>query len=298
MHGVAAHANRAMRNIFLFIRRFFTFFLFLVLLGVSLAILVNYNKTYQGVYSGTANEVTGKINKGYNDVEYYFHLKETNKQLAEENTKLLNLLGSSFDAPDSSKQVKVDSLIKDTLGRMRRFIYLPAKVVNNSVTEENNYLTLFRGKNQGVNIGMGVIGANGSAVGKVIDVSANYCRVMSLLNRKSKVSAMMKKGFFLGEIDWDGADPGYLIMKSVTQGAHVANGDSVLTSNIVNLSFPPGMLIGVVTQVKADPEGTSTYLLKVKTAANFYNLQYAYLVENVMWQEQKTLEDKTQKVNE
>jgi len=282
-----------MRNIFLFIRRFFTFFLFLVLLGISVGILVTYNKTYQGVYAGAANEVTGKINKQYSDVENYFHLKETNKQLAEENTRLLNLLGTSFDAPDSVKKYKIDSLIKDTLGRIRRFSYLTAKVVNNSVTEENNYITLYRGKNQGVVDNMGVVGQDGSAVGKVVYAGDNYSRVMSLLNRKSKVSGMMKRGFFMGEVDWEGSDPQYLTMRHVTKAAQVKMGDSVVTSNIANLSFPPGVMIGTVSQILNDPDGTSTYLLKVKTTANFFNLQYAYLVENVMWQEQKAVEDKT-----
>lgn len=286
-----------MRNIFLFIRRFFTFFLFLVLLGISFAILVNYNKTYQAAYAASANEVTGKINKQYNDVEYYFRLKETNRQLAEQNNHLLNLMGTSFDAPDSIKTYKIDSLIKDTLGRVRKFTYLTAKVVNNSVSEEYNYITLFRGSKQGVVKDMGVTGPNG-AVGKVILVSDNYCRVMSLLNRKSKVSGMLKKGFIMGDVEWDGEDPQYLVMKRVTKSAQVQKGDSVITSNIANLTFPPGIMIGTVAQIANDPDGGSYYMLKLKTATNFFSLQYAYLVENVVWTEQKELEDKTPKTNE
>jgi len=282
-----------MRNIFLFIRRFFTFFLFLVLLGISIAILVNFNKTYQGIYAGTANEVAGRVNKQYNDVNYYFHLKETNKQLAEENARLLNLLGTSFDAPDSVKKYKIDSLLKDTLGRVRKFTFLTAKIVNNSVTEENNYITIYRGKGQGVADNMGVLSPDGYAVGKVVYAGQNYSRVMSLLNRKSKVSGMMKRDYSLGDIDWDGSDPRFLTMHHVTRAAQVKAGDTVVTANIANLSFPPGIIIGTVAQVSNDPDGSSTYLLKVKTAANFFNLQYAYLVENIMWQEQKAVEEKT-----
>lgn len=289
-----------MRNIFLFIRRFFTFILFLVLLGISIAILVNYNQTYQGVYAGAANEITGRINKQYNDVEYYFRLKETNKQLADENARLMNLLGTSFDAPDSTKKYKIDSLIKDTArpGQVRRFTFLAAKVVNNSVSGENNYLTLYRGKNQGVVVNMGVLNADGAAIGKVVYAGNNYSRVMSLLNKKSKVSGMMKRDFSSGDIDWDGSDPRYLTMRHVTRAAQVKLGDTVVTANISNLSFPPGVLIGTVAQVLNDPDGASTYLLKVKTSANFYNLQYAYLVQNVMWQEQKAVEDTVQALDD
>ncbi len=285
-----------MRNIFLFIRRFFTFFLFLVLLGLSFAILINYNQTYQAAFANTASNLTGNLDKRYNDVQYYFQLKETNKQLSEQNSKLLNLLGTSFDAPDSTKQYKIDSLIKDTLGRVRKYLYLPAKVVNNSVSSEFNYITLYRGSQQGVTRDMAVIGPNG-VVGKVVFFSSNYCRVMSLLNRNSHVNAVLKKGLVAGDVEWDGEDPQYLIMRKVTRSAVVKAGDSILTSNINGLTYPPGVLIGTIAQVKQDVAG-GQFILKIKTATNFYNLQYAYLVDNTLWQEQKALEDKTSKPNE
>ena len=285
-----------MRNIFLFIRRFFTFFLFLVLLGLSFAILINYNQTYQAAFANTASNLTGNFDKRYNDVQYYFQLKQTNKQLSDQNSRLLNLLGTSFDAPDSTKQYKIDSLIKDTLGRVRKYLYLPAKVVNNSVSSEFNYITLYRGSQQGVTRDMAVIGPDG-VVGRVVFFSSNYCRVMSLLNRNSKVNAMLKKGLISGDVEWDGEDAQYLVMRKVNRSAVVKAGDSVITSNINGLTYPPGVLIGTVAQVKQDVAG-GQYILKIKTATNFYILQYAYLVDNMQWQEQKLLEDKTPKPNE
>ena len=65
-----------MRNIFLFIRRFFNLILFLVLQGTAIYILSTYNKTHQAVFAGVANEVTGTISEKYNSVEYYFQLKK------------------------------------------------------------------------------------------------------------------------------------------------------------------------------------------------------------------------------
>src|SRR5580765_5984572 len=147
-----------MRNIIAFIRQFFNFFLFLVLLGASLAILINYNQTYQAVFSNIANETTGKVGMQYNKVEYYFRLKKTNEALAAENAELRGLLKESFDSPDTSAVIKIDSLLKDTLGRVRKFRFLPAKVVNNDVSDQNNYITLYRGSKQGVHTDMGVIG--------------------------------------------------------------------------------------------------------------------------------------------
>ena len=281
-----------MRNIIAFIRQFFNFFLFLVLMGISLGILINYNQTYQAVFSNIANETTGKVGAQYNSVEYYFRLKKTNEALVAENAELRGLLKQSFEGPDTSSVIKIDSLLKDTLGRVRKFRFLPAKVVNNNISDQNNYITLYRGSKQGVTTDMGVIGPQG-IVGRVILVSDNYCRVMSLLNRNTKVSAMTKNGFYTGLADWDGKDPRYVTLHNIPKSAKVKIGDSILTSNLSG-SFPPGIMVGTVAAVQGDP-GSGFYELKIKTATDFYSLQYAYLVDNVIWAEQKQLEAKTPK---
>jgi len=245
------------------------------------------------VLGAVANEVTGSISKKYNDVEYYFHLKATNDSLVKENARLHNIQPSSFENADTANIIKVDTLLKDTMGT-RKFLFMEAKVVNNSVTQENNYITLHRGAKQGVKPDMAVIGPDG-IVGKVILVSDNYSRVMSLLNHKSKVNAMLKKGFYTGDLEWDGGDPSYLKLSNISKSAKVQKGDTVLTSNISEeLSFPPGLMVGTVAEILPSPE-SSFLTLKIKSATNFYTLQYVYLTENMQLEEQKALEAKTPK---
>lgn len=261
-------------------------------MGVSLGILINYNKTYQVAFSNIANETTGKVGAQYNSIEYYFRLKKTNEDLAAENAELRGLLKQSFEGPDTNAVIKIDSLLKDTLGRVRKFRFLPAKVVNNDISNQNNYITLYRGTKQGAKVDMGVIGPQG-IIGKIILVSDNYCRVMSLLNRNTKVSAMTKKGFYTGLADWDGKDPRFITLHNIPKSAKVTIGDSVLTSNLSG-SYPPGIMIGTIAAIQGDP-GSGFYDLKIKAATDFYNLQYGYLVDNMIWTEQKDLEAKTPK---
>ncbi len=279
-----------MRNIFLFIRQFFNLFLFIALLGISLVILSNYSKTYEAFLGSQAGEVTGWFDKKYNGIEGYFYLKRTNDSLAKDNVRLYNLLRQSFDSPDTAHTIKIDSLVRDTVGRIRKFRFMDAKVINNSVNEENNYITLYRGSKQGVAKDMGVIGPDG-IVGRVIMVSDNYSRVMSLLNRNSKVSAMLKNAQYTGIVDWDGKDPQYVTLRGIPKSIKVNKGDTVLTSNLSG-SFPSGIMIGTVAALTPDP-ASNFYLLQLKTATNFFTLQYAYLVNNLLWEEQQQLEAKT-----
>ena len=109
-----------MKNIFLFIRRYFNFLFFVVLQITSFIFLIKYNKTHQAAYSSIANEFIGRINLQYNGVQYFFQLKETNRQLAEENARLRNSIVSNFEGADSNRVAVLDSLVRDTLGRQRK----------------------------------------------------------------------------------------------------------------------------------------------------------------------------------
>ena len=277
-----------MKNIFLFIRRYFTFIFFITLQIISIVFLVNFNKTHQAVYSGVANEVTGSINGRYNKVQNFFHLQESNQLLLEENTRLKNLLGINFETPDTIRLNILDSLYRDTTGKMRKFVWLPAKVVNNSIALQTNYITLHRGTNQGVNKDMAVVGPQG-IVGIVVDVSKNYAKVMSVLHINNKVSAMLKKNFITGIVEWDGKDPKYITLNKIPKTTVVAKGDTVVTSRYSSI-FPPNIVVGIVEEVKKDPVN-NYFIIKLKTATNFYTLEYVNLVENVQLLEQKQLEE-------
>jgi len=189
----------------------------------------------------------------------------------------------------------VDSLLKDSSGRSRKYSLLPAKVIGNTVTLQTNFLTLERGSLQGVTKGMAVIGPEG-IVGVVVAVSENNSRVMSLLHRNSRVSAMLKKDHVSGSIEWDGVDPSYLILKNIPKSSKVNKGDSVVTSNY-SANFPSNILIGTVSNVVADPS-SNFYTMKIRTATNFYAVQFVYLVQNVRYAEQMAIESNPEKTNE
>src|SRR5437870_5565355 len=105
-----------MRNIFLFIRRYFTFFTFLILQVVSLWFLFNYNRFHRAKFLGIANEITGRINLQYNKIEDYFNLKEENRRVHRFNDSLLNLLPRNFMQRDSGIKMLRDSVPFDSAG--------------------------------------------------------------------------------------------------------------------------------------------------------------------------------------
>jgi rod shape-determining protein MreC len=282
-----------MRNIFLFIGRYFTFFAFLGFQVLALSFLFRYNKYHHAVGLGVANELTGWMNSKYANVDQYFHLKQESDRIHHVNDSLINLLKTNFLNPDTATQFVQDTIPYDTLGDRRRYVWRDAEVVSNSVNSERNYLQINRGSKQGIRDNMAVLNSDLSLVGIVVNTSDNFSQVMSLLHVKNNVNAIMKRSGNAGTISWDGKSPLYLTMTGIPKSDSIAKGDTVLTGTY-SLSFPPLRMIGSVASIIKD-NSSSFYILQIKTAANFQNLQHVFVVENLQAEEQEKLDKETRK---
>ena len=281
-----------MRNFILFIRRFFNLILFLIL-EILCVYLIEHTNTLQGNdIVSSSNFIVGNIYKQQNDVVYYFGLKKMNDSLLIENTNLRNKLGTYL-----SKDTLRDTLIRkrfivgDSTKHIIKFadyVYRTARVINNSTTATDNYITINRGYNDGIGKNMAVISGTG-IVGRVEHVSAHFASVLSILSSKQKVSAKLKDGTN-GYIVWDEKQPEVLLMTDVPQQVDVKKGDTVYTA-LFSL-FSPDIMIGTV--IKTEPvKKNAMHLIYLRSSTNFHNLQYVYVIENKMSSEKKQLEDST-----
>ncbi len=232
-----------MRNLIIFLRRYFNFFLFLLLEVICLIFVFRTNNFQRSVYLNSANGVSGKLYTRYNDIQYYFHLKSTNDSLVAENLALRQQLATSFDERDTTSQVRFDTLRKftnDTARKLlstevRKFLYRSAKVVKNSVNLPTNLITINRGAEHGIRPNMGVIGPNG-VVGVVRTTSPKYATVITMLTKSTgstssfSFSSRLQNSGEIGTVYWDGYDAGYVIMKDVPKSAKLHKGDTVVTS--------------------------------------------------------------------
>ncbi|MBK7305816.1 MAG: rod shape-determining protein MreC [Chitinophagaceae bacterium] len=279
-----------MRNIFLFVRRYFNFILFLLLQGFSIYLIVHYSNYHNAIFSKTSNQVTGKINEKFNSVTSYFRLKKTNDSLVAANEMLYNKLKADFEYPDTTSRLKIDSIKVDSMEQFRKYQYYPARVVYNSVAAQNNFIVLGRGSSQNIKLGMGVIDPNSGVVGVVTEVSSGYAVVMSLLHKDSHLSGKLLKGGETGTLNWDGKTPNIISLAGIPKGVKVVKGDTIISSGF-STSIPKGMMMGIVEEVKSD-KSTNNHLIKFRTAANFYNLEFAYVIENKQTEEIKSILEK------
>lgn len=242
----------------------------------------------------SANTVAGIVYQKREDVVYYFGLKRMNDSLLNENIRLREEL-ARISGVDTLKDTVMSRLVRipsdsGSIIRYADYIYRPARVINNSVTSENNYITINRGARHGVKKRMAVLSGTG-VVGEVISVSDNFASILSVLNVKRKLSAKLKDGT-MGSVMWEEGKPDVLVLEDIPKEIKVFRGDSVFTTSYS--FFPPDVLIGTIDRVRINKKN-NVQILYLKSATNFRNLQYVYVVENTMMEERKRLEDSTRK---
>jgi len=295
-----------MRQFILLVRRFWNIILFLILEAVCFS-MISKSKNMQGLeIVNSANSVSGYVYKKQNDIVYYFQLKRLNDSLMKENAMLRGKLDdASVDTfRDATARIPVtvkdtvttstkDSLGNITIAKTERtkvvkyadYYYIPARVINNSVSNNQNYITINRGNEDGVRKGMGVVTGNG-IVGRVENVSEHYASVVSVLSDR-KISTKLPDGSSDYVSLWLPGAPEYVVTEKVALYVKVKRGDSIYTTGYS--FFPENILIGTVARIDT-VKASGTKTLKVRLSTNFRNLQYVYVVKNKLREEPAALE--------
>ena len=270
-----------MRNLFLLFLKYGHIFLFLFLEFVCFILIVRYNRAQNEIYLNSANIVSGAIYSRVNNVSEYFKLDEVADSLANENARLRKLLyNSSYQSVTN-----IDSIFNQD--SVFQYSYLVGKVVNNSINLNNNKFTINKGSKDGVKPRMGIINSNGVA-GIIKDVKKNYSVALSLLNRQVKISASLKKSGAFGSLAWKGVDPNILNLEDIPKHSLISIGDTVVTSGYSS-KFPPELMVGVIDTFWLEP-GFNSYTIEVDLNNDLSRLNYVYIIDNILIEEQSEIE--------
>lgn len=278
-----------MRNILLFIVRNHVFFVFLLLQSIAIYLTVRNNAFHSVAIFNASNAVVGGISDVHSSITEFVQLRKVNQKLAEENSQLRELLWQSQYAHTDSFITVIDTVHKE------QFSYVPARIVRSTVNRQNNYMTIDKGRNQGLAPEMAVISSDG-IVGIVKNVSANYATALPILNRKSSISARLKGAGYFGALRWDGRDPLVVQLHDIPNHVELEIGMEVETSGF-SARFPEGLPIGKVISFE-NPSGENFHSIEVQLNTDPRALRMVYVVNNRMKMEQLELEKLTASDNE
>lgn len=272
-----------MRSLLRFLIKNHAFLLFLLLEVLSVVFIVNYNSFQRASYFNSSNAVSASVYNTYSGIAQYFRLAKVNSDLSAENAELRN----SIDKLETSYQDSSAHFHAQETG----FRYLSARVINNSVNKQQNYITLNKGRKHGVKPDQGIISSRG-VVGIITNVSESYSMGLSLLNPRWSVSAKLKKSGYYGSLSWNGDNYKKAELNEIPFHVDLAVGDTIVTSGYSSV-FPEGIMIGTVDELSR-PEGENYYQIEVLLSADFKSVTHVEIIDNTRINELHLLKNETE----
>jgi rod shape-determining protein MreC len=247
---------------------------------ISLILIFSNDNTQIRFLRAFAIGFVGTLQSGFSAVPNVFELQNENKYLREKNIELANEVASLKEA--KLENIRLSKLL--TLKEANVLGIISAKIVNKSLVQTRNTITINAGENDSIKINMPVVTDDG-LVGKIVGVSKNYSIAQILYNKDLRISAKVQRSRVDGIFTYDGV--GNLVLTNVPKAADVNPGDLIITSEYSNL-FPGGIPLGTVIET-----GNLDNLFKkitIKPAVNFSILEEIFVVKSQPNKEKSDLE--------
>lgn len=192
-------------------------------------------------------------------------LKAENEQLKAENAKLKE---SELEA------TRLEGLLElqNTYGLKST----GARVISGSVDSLTTTITIDKGANAGLDVGMPVTDSLG-VIGQISSVGPTTAQVRLITDERSGVSAMVQESRAQGQLVGQGTDMLRLTLVRTDQAVDV--GDLVVTSGLGGV-YPKGLLLGTVSSVDR-PSGALYYEILVTPAAEVSNLEEVLVITSL-----------------
>lgn len=257
-----------MQQIINFFLRNKVFLLYLFLMFLATVFTIQSHSYHKSRFINSANFLTGGIYNSVNDVQSFFNLRHQNKLLQEENNYLKSILyNSQGELKNNHDSTQIHGNYK----------FIPARIIKNSYSLNNNVLLLNKGKKDSIKQDFGVITSKG-ILGIIDKTSKNYATVLSILNTNVKISAQLKNTNHFGSLIWDTKSPNTVQLTEISKIAPLKKGDTIVTSGR-SIIFPKGIRIGTVENFELD-DAENFYTIDVKLFNDMTNIEHVYIIEN------------------
>ncbi len=266
------------RKLIEFIRNIYVVVLFIILEVVAVNYYARSSSYAEARLLTRSNNVMGGFRGVFADIRHYFRLGSENRALTARVAELEEQLARYNEAATA---MQLDSCMQQ-LGEAK-YHYATAKVVSNSINRAKNFITLNRGRADGITEDMGILSPEGAMVGYIVDCTERYSVAISVLNTDFRASGRLEGSEYLGSIQWEGTDSEIVTMSELSKYAEPQEGQKVYTTGFSHY-FPEGVLIGTVESAELTPDRTS-YTVRVRLAARMSRQNNVVVVSNRdMWE--------------
>lgn len=152
-------------------------------------------------------------------------------------------------------------------------------VISRSSSEWISSVTVGKGRNAGIDVGMVALTGNGEVVGLVTEAGSNYCVIKTVLDSSLEISATVSATGDSGVVrgGYISGQEGHLRMDYLPSDAVVRNRDQVVTAG--STVYPKDLILGYVVDAGMGETGVSKYAI-LEPAADIDTLEQVFILTN------------------
>ena len=216
---------------------------------------------FQDLTTGISSWIDDTVTSARNKTK----LKDENQELKQQIAEMEATVRQG--EADSQENVFLRDLLD--LRKQRRDLsdFETATVMERSVTNWTSSLTLDKGSVHGVEEGDCVIDGQGNLVGRISEVGYNWSTVLTVVDTDTSLGARVYRTQDIGIANGDFAlmERGQLRLDSLPVSSQLLEGDLIVTSGLGGY-LPPDLVIGSVSELRADDSDTSNYAILTPAA--------------------------------
>lgn len=274
-----------MRNLIFLLVKYGGVIFFIILEIVCFSLIVNNNQKQKEIYDSTHQRFTGSFYNNWDRMTHWWGMSSVADSLAKENAELRGKLRNAQF---------ISTILKDSAyneASRQRYTFIHARIVSNSVKKNNNNLRISRGTDHGIAPHMGVIaaGGQGGIVGITTASSPSHTKVMSILNRNSRISVEIESNREFGSLAWRGNDYETMRLEDIPKDVVFSVGDTVQTSGFSSM-FPQGIIVGTIDTSWVE-SGSNVHTIDIKLINDLRKLRYVYVVNDLLKEDIEIIED-------
>lgn len=261
-----------MQRILKFIKNFKEYFLFIVLVILSLLLISVGDVTKLNGFRSIIISTVGWLQEAFDWLPDTGALETENKALRELNLQL------STEVTNMRTAVIENNKLRKLIGFKTQVEYqvVSAEVVGRTNVEMRNYYTINKGENDSITVGM-CVRSDAGLVGVIVATSDNYSLVELIRNKNVNISSLVQRSRYSGILNWEGGP--YFNLKNIPKSFDVVVGDTIVTSNYSS-KYPKDIPIGYVVNVEELP-GDIYKKISIKPFVNFETLEQVFIIKYI-----------------
>ena len=221
-----------------------------------------------------ASALTAQAEQIYSYLFRYETLQAENEALRE---KLAELEDDARRADSLAREIDRLKALLELTNTREDFSYVDAYVIGRSTVDWVSTVTIDRGANAGIEVGMCAITAGGEVVGLVTEVGANYAVITTVLDSSLEISATVSTSGYKGMVSgsYTTGNEDMLRMDYLASSAILRNNDQVVTAG--STMYPRDLVLGYVVDAGFDSTGVAKYAI-LRPAADFSSLEQVFII--------------------